>query len=1458
MITQAQGFQLSPQQQRLWLLQQDNSVYHACCAIVITGNLQVNVLKDALHKVVDRNEILRTKFYRPLGIKIPSQVIEASDFLFLEADIVSNHSFSELIDKELSQITAEDLLVAKLLRVNKDSNILLISIPALCADTVSLSNLVAEISSCYSACLQNDDILDEPLQYADIAAWLNELLAAEESDAGRRYWQQIDISRCGSYKLINENPQQPLEKFQPQVVNTTINQQLVNKIDQLTQKYQTTTATFLLTCWLILLWRLTGTSDLIIGTAFDGRNYEELKASLGLFAKYLPLTCPLENGDRFTDILAKVNHITTEMSDWQENFSWETANQQDGSTAFFPFCFEFTAAPQPHKAGEVTFTLYQHYVCSDRFKVKLAGVHTVDDELKAEFHYDGNLFAIADVENLANQFVCLLESAVEHPQANISQLNILTPAERKQLLIDFNNTKTPELPYQCIHHWFEAQCQQTPDNIAVVFAEQKLTYQELNKRANQLAHYLQSLGVGSEQLIGICVERSLLMVIGVLGILKAGAAYVPIDPNYPIERKEYILADTQMSLLLTQASLAANFPADNITTICLDTDSETINQQPQTNPISPTNADNLAYVIYTSGSTGKPKGTLIEHSGLVNYLNWCTQAYEVEQGSGTLVHSSLGFDLTITSLFSPLLVGSQVELLPEHQAIETLAQTIKARSNLSLVKITPAHLELLSQQLTAQEAAGRTNAFIIGGENLTTQHINFWQKYAPDTVLINEYGPTETVVGCCIYQVPRTHNYVGSIPIGHPIANTQLYVLDQYLQPVPKGVIGELYIGGAGLARGYLNQPELTAKKFIPHPFNPEPGARLYRTGDQVRLGVDGTLEFLGRLDDQVKLRGFRIELGEIESLLSLHPTVKDAVVTVREDVAGDQRLVAYLVVQPESSLSVEDLRRFLQQKLPDYMIPSAFLALQNFPLTANGKVDRKALPAPDKINAQIEQFFVAPRNSLEAQIAEIWSQVLRVEKVGIHHNFFTLGGHSLLMTQLISRMRDALGVELLIQEVFANPTVAELSVIVTQKLAEQVDDESLARSLAELNDLNQTSIINLAQETILDSTIYPSTFWQKHETASTSILLTGATGFLGAFLLFELLQQSQTHIYCLVRASNLEIGKRKLQKTLESYLIWDESFSQRITPIIGDLSQPLLGMNEAEFQKLASTIDIIYHNGAWVNHIYPYSILKPANVLGTQEILRLASKIKTKPVHFISSSGVVGSKVESGVMLVREQDSLKENEFPSNGYSQTKWVAERLVQTAAERGIPISIYRPSRISGHSQTGVFNRNDFLYKLIIGCVQLGSAPDRDIRENIIPVDYVSKAIVHLSKQEKSLGKAFHLTNPQLLHSNMLIDQFRLLGYAIEQISYEQWRAKLLDITKGSVEHPLYPLVPFFPSSNFEDKTSNSGVLQFDCQNTLNGLAGTSIVCPPVNEQLLHIYFSYLIRKGYLAAPTQMFM
>ncbi|HLP88081.1 MAG TPA: amino acid adenylation domain-containing protein [Nostocaceae cyanobacterium] len=1065
MFSQIQGFQLSPQQQHLWNLYADNSVYNALGAVLIEGNLQVSILKQTLKTIVEKNEILRTRFYRSQGVKFPSQVIDdAANFLFVEENLETDEHLEKVINYLLMReknyvfdLETGYLFSTKLVHINREKYILLIHLPCLCADTKTLNNLVTQINSYYTAYLHNGDIVDEPLQYADIAAWLNELLASPETELGRKYWRQIDINNCQNYQLIPEKLPKQTTKFEPELITCSINQQLVQKIQEITENNQTSTSVFLLTCWLILLSRLTGNSHLILGTAFDGRSYEELKASLGLFSKYLPLACNLEENQTFLDLLNQIQFVTAEMSDWQECFTWES-NQQDGEKEFLPFCFEFTAAPEKYISETISMLLYQCYVCCERFQVKLAGVSRVNEQLTLEFHYDSNLFTKATIENLADQFVTLLEGVVTNPQSHIFRLNILPDSARKELLIDFNNTTIPPLPYDCIHHWFELQCQQTPNNIAVIYENQKLTYQELNNRANQLAHYLQSLDVGVETLIGICVQRSPLMLIGVLGILKSGAAYVPIDPNYPSERQEFILTDTRMPLLLTQANLVGSLKVNHVKTICLDNDWQIINQQPKNNPNIKTNAQNLAYVIYTSGSTGKPKGTLIPHSGLVNYLNWCTQAYKVEQGTGTLVHSSLGFDLTITSLFSPLLIGNQVELLPENQGIESLAQTLKHRNNLSLVKITPAHLELLSQQLLPAEVSGRTCAFIIGGENLTTQHTKFWQEFAPETILINEYGPTETVVGCCIYQLPKEHDYLGSIPIGSPIANTELYVLDQYLQPVPKGVVGELYIGGAGLARGYLHQPELTAQKFIPHPFSDEFGSRLYKTGDQVRFKLDGTLEFLGRLDDQVKLRGFRIELGEIESLLSLHSTVQDAVVMVREDVAGDQRLVAYLVLQPESNLSIENLRSYLQEKLPEYMIPTTFVPLQSLPLTTNGKVDRKALPAPDKVNAEVKESFVAPRNSLEEQLAGIWAEVLRVEKVGIYNNFFSLGGHSLLVTQLISRMRDALGLELLVQDVFTHPTIADLVVIITEKLVAEVDEEMLRRSLLEISELDELS----------------------------------------------------------------------------------------------------------------------------------------------------------------------------------------------------------------------------------------------------------------------------------------------------------------------------------------------------------------------------------------------------------------
>ena len=596
-------------------------------------------------------------------------------------------------------------------------------------------------------------------------------------------------------------------------------------------------------------------------------------------------------------------------------------------------------------------------------------------------------------------------------------------------------------------------------------------------------------------------------------------------------------------------------------------------------------------------------------------------------------------------------------------------------------------------------------------------------------------------------------------------------------------------------------------------------------------------------MDHQVKIRGFRIELGEIEAKLVQHSVVQDSVVLAREDNPGDKRLVAYIVPNIGNSDSsnnsdlIPHLRKYLKENLPDYMVPSAFVLLEKLPLTPNGKVDRRALPIPDQTDSNIGTSYIAPRTPVEEQLAIIWTELLKVKQVGIEDNFFDLGGHSLLLTQLIFQIRQTWKIELPLSSLLEMPTIASLAQSI--ETAQKMGSSTLA--------ITANNQIDWQAEAILDSTIRPE-ICCKYATDPANILLTGATGFVGAFLLYELLQQTHTDIYCLVRATNAEDGKKRIQSCLESYLLWDESFSYRIIPVLGNLSEPLLGLSRQNFQGLAELIDVIYHNGAWVHHTSPYSRLKGANVLGTQEVLRLASQVKVKPVHFISTNGVFSPEGYSGIKIVQEQDNLNDYQVPSGGYTQSKWVAEKLVNIARNRGFPVSIYRLGRVSGHSKTGVFNQNDFLYRLIIGCIKLEKVPDGNMIEDMAPVDYVSKAIVHLSRQEKSIGKAFHFVNSQPFHSIKLIKLLRSLGYQLQQISYAQWQADLINIAEHYPEHPLYPLVPLLREQN-----NNSAVLKFDFQNTLNGLANTSIVCPPIDDDLLNNYLSYLMQKGFLEAP-----
>jgi len=648
--------------------------------------------------------------------------------------------------------------------------------------------------------------------------------------------------------------------------------------------------------------------------------------------------------------------------------------------------------------------------------------------------YNAEVLDEESVVEMQQGFTAFLQGIVSNPQQPISDLPLLTGKQRQQLLVEWNATQTAYPKETCLHHLFEAQVERAPEAVAVVFEDKQLTYRELNRRANQLAHYLQHLGVGPEVLVGICVERSLDMVVGLLGILKAGGAYVPLDPAFPSERLAFMLQDAQAPVLVTQQRLLTQLPGQSTKVVCLDADVAVLVQNSEANPVSEVTSDNLAYVMYTSGSTGRPKGVQILHRAVVNFLLSMRERPGLTAEDSWLAITTLSFDIAALELFLPLLVGARLLVASRETAVDgaALAETL-TWAGVTVMQATPITWRLL---LAAGWQGQPDLKILCGGEALPP---DLAQQLLPRAAsLWNLYGPTETTIWSTLCKIEPADEVIS---IGRPIANTQVYLLDPQGQPVPVGVPGELYIGGDGLARGYMNRAALTAERFLPHPWSPEPGARLYKTGDLARYRSDGTIEHLGRLDYQVKLRGFRIELGEIEAVLDRYAAVLQAVVVAREDMLGDKRLVAYVVAQPQQRPTVSDLRGHLQAKLPDYMVPSAFVLLEALPLTPNGKVDRRVLPPPEHTRSELQETFVAPRTSTEEVVAGIWSQILGIEQIGIHDDFIALGGDSLMAIQVIARLRRVLQVQLPLARFFEAGTIARVAKIIKQV---KVDDAQL------------------------------------------------------------------------------------------------------------------------------------------------------------------------------------------------------------------------------------------------------------------------------------------------------------------------------------------------------------------------------------------------------------------------------
>src|SRR5438067_553637 len=1029
---QEQGFWLSPQQKFIWTIEQE-ALRHstrAVCLLSLDGALDTDRLRNSLRDLVRRHDILRTVFRRQTGMKIPFQVVLDScdpgwthDDLSPLTEAARESRLQDLFDAEQNLDSSETgpILNAHLLSLSQDRSHLILGVPSVSADVRSLQILVRELGTIYA---RQQNSLPESFRYVQFAQWQADLLESDEEDArhGRDFWAKRQFAPIAASLPSEKKTEQP---FQPAVLAISAGNDLSRTI------LSADPAAHLLSAWQILLARLSGQNLFSVGFHADGREYEELENGVGCFARTFPVRAQVETTFRFSDVLGQSVQSIRDSIALQEYFAPEAIGI-DGELV--SFCYQELGAKQTFDG--VGFTLERVHVVSERYKLRLVAVRREPQdgpELELEFHFDSAHFDPPAIERIAAYYVNLLTAALANPATPVSRLPLLSKAERHQLLIEWNQTAAEYPKTQCLHELFEQQAAKTPERLAVRCGEQAFSYRTLNEAANQLAHYLRKHGVGPDRPVGLCLDRSADTMVAVLAILKAGGAYVPLNADNPPARLKQQLEGA--AALITESKLAAQMPQFAGATILLDRDQKQWAAGPKSNPVINTNPENLVYVIYTSGSTGVPKGVAVRHRNLVNYAHFITRKLELEkypEGLQFATVSTLGADLGNTCIYPSLISGGTLHIVSYAMATDPRGfADYVAKYPIDVLKIVPSHLQALLQSDEAQKLLPR-KYLITGGETLIPKLVEKITSLNPHCEVINHYGPTETTVGSLTLKLKDYDSEkagLTSIPIGRPIANTQVYVLDQNLEPVPVGVIGELYIAGAGVTGGYLGQAEKTAERFLKDPFSTNPEAKMYRTGALARYREDGNIEFLGRGDDQVKIRGFRIELGEIESVLASHAAVKQVVVLAREDERGDKRLLAYVVPSRSQVAEVhgEDLRSYLKQQLPDYMVPQALVVLPKLPLTPNGKIDRKTLPEPEQVQAKT---YVAPRNATEQKITEIWAEVLRRDKsqIGMEDNFFDLGGHSLLATQVISRVRQQFLTEISMRVMFEQPRISGLA----------------------------------------------------------------------------------------------------------------------------------------------------------------------------------------------------------------------------------------------------------------------------------------------------------------------------------------------------------------------------------------------------------------------------------------------
>jgi amino acid adenylation domain-containing protein len=1079
---------LSHGQKALWFLYRlapESVAYNLLYSARVHAALDVAALQRAIQALVKRYPILTATYAVHDGE--PSMLLHPTASVPIEVVEAAHWSEDQLRQRVYEEghrpfnLEQGPVLRITLFRLASAHAVLALAVHHIAVDFWALDILVEELGLLYVAEISGEPVSwPEPeqgegtYQFREYVKWQTAMLQGPEGEQLWDYWQHELSGELPMLQLPLDHPRPPVQTYNGATCKFSISDAVSRRLRDIANAQRTTPYTVLLAAFQLLLYRYSHQEDILLGTTALGRSRPELERVIGYLANPVVLRANFAGNPTFKDFLARARQGiigALEHQDFPFPLLVERL-QPRRDPAYSPlfqvlFIWDKMRAYDTQTGGPARLSR-QNQILPLQLEPFIYGqlgapfdlsltIFEMGQSLVADFHYNVDLFETETIERMGAHFQTLLAGIAASADQHILSLPLLTQQELQQLLVTWNDTQRDYPRQATLHQLIEQQVQHTPEAIAVTFEGGALTYEELNRRANQLAHNLRATGIGPGMRVGVCMERSLEMVVGLLAVLKAGAAYVPLDPGYPRERLAYMLEDAQVSVLLTQTALLERLPRHTAAMICLDTFWASERSEAETNPDSAVQPDNIAYMIYTSGSTGKPKGVLNTHRGIVNRLYWMQQQYGLTEQDHVLQKTPFSFDVSVWEFFWPLLSGARLVVARPggHQDTAYLASLI-ADQHITTLHFVPSMLQAFLLEPDLERCRSLKRVFCSGEALPFDLQERFFARF-PDVELHNLYGPTEAAVDVTYWACQPGQ----AVTIGRPIANTQLYILDEAMQPVPIGVAGELYIGGVGVARGYLNRPELTAEKFVPDPFSQHPGARLFKTGDLARYRPDGAIEFLGRVDYQVKIRGFRIELGEIEAVLMQHPAIKEAVVTAREDTPGNKRLVAYIVpalAQPaagplvvqlmpqEAGLTVEELRLFLKDKLPYYMLPAAFLFLSSLPLTPNGKVDRKSLPAPDATRPELESAFVAPRTPLEEQLAAIWSSVLGLDKVGVHDNFFDLGGASIQSLEIIAKAGEA-GISLTLEMLFEFQTIAELASAIERKQSTDMTADSTAAS---------------------------------------------------------------------------------------------------------------------------------------------------------------------------------------------------------------------------------------------------------------------------------------------------------------------------------------------------------------------------------------------------------------------------